>query len=205
MGHESRPEFRTFHALRIKGFATVDAMAEMTALEADEVEGHVLELEDGGHARYREQKSVWQLTLEGRIAHGTHLEHDLRNAPLASLAELYETFFARNGEFKGICTEWQVREGVPNDHTDEAYDRQVIEKLEALHASTDPVVVEMGELLHRLGPYGPRLSGAFAQVLAGNTRQFTGVMCGSYHDVWMELHEDLILTQRIDRAAEGSY
>ena len=22
---------------------------------------------------------------------------------------------------------------------------------------------------------------------------FTGVMCGSYHDVWMELHEDLIL------------
>jgi hypothetical protein len=30
-------------------------------------------------------------------------------------------------------------------------------------------------------------------------------MCGSYHDVWMELHEDLIITQRIDRAAEGSF
>ena len=29
---------------------------------------------------------------------------------------------------------------------------------------------------------------------------FTGVMCGSYHDAWMELHEDLILTQGIDRA-----
>ena len=29
-------------------------------------------------------------------------------------------------------------------------------------------------------------------------------LSGSYHDVWMELHEDLILTQGIDRAEEGS-
>ena len=29
-------------------------------------------------------------------------------------------------------------------------------------------------------------------------------MCGSDHDVWMELHEDLILTQGIGRAEEGS-
>ena len=27
----------------------------------------------------------------------------------------------------------------------------------------------------------------------------------SYHNVWFELHEDLILTQGIDRAAEGSF
>ncbi|MFT7503790.1 MAG: hypothetical protein ACI91Q_002603, partial [Gammaproteobacteria bacterium] len=27
----------------------------------------------------------------------------------------------------------------------------------------------------------------------------------SYHDAWMELHEDLILTQGIDRSAEGSF
>ena len=30
-------------------------------------------------------------------------------------------------------------------------------------------------------------------------------MCNSYHDVWMELHEDLILTLGIDRAKEGSF
>jgi len=41
--------------------------------------------------------------------------------------------------------------------------------------------------------------------VAGETKMFTGVMCGSYHDVWMELHEDLILTQGIDRTAEGSF
>ena len=40
---------------------------------------------------------------------------------------------------------------------------------------------------------------------AGDHHLFTGVMCGSYHDVWMELHEDLILTLGIDRAKEGSF
>jgi hypothetical protein len=34
---------------------------------------------------------------------------------------------------------------------------------------------------------------------------FTGVGCGSFHDIWMELHEDLVVLQRIDRASEGSF
>ena len=61
------------------------------------------------------------------------------------------------------------------------------------------------ELVARLAPYGPRLEQSCRRVVAGETKMFTGVMCGSYHDVWMELHEDLILTQGIDRAAEGSF
>ncbi|NDB06003.1 MAG: MarR family transcriptional regulator, partial [Acidimicrobiia bacterium] len=50
-----------------------------------------------------------------------------------------------------------------------------------------------------------RLSTTCQAVVAGQTNMFTGVMCGSFHDVWMELHEDLILSQGIDRAAEGSF
>jgi hypothetical protein len=30
-------------------------------------------------------------------------------------------------------------------------------------------------------------------------------MCSSFHDIWMELHEDLILLQGVERSAEGSY
>ena len=51
----------------------------------------------------------------------------------------------------------------------------------------------------------PRLEATCRRVLDGERNMFTGVMCGSYHDVWMELHEDLILTQGIDRVAEGSF
>jgi len=31
------------------------------------------------------------------------------------------------------------------------------------------------------------------------------VMCESFHDIWMELHEDLIVLQAIDRVHEGSF
>jgi len=68
-----------------------------------------------------------------------------------------------------------------------------------------PVVESLGAVLERLMPYVPRLHSTSKRVVAGENNMFTGVMCGSYHDVWMELHEDLILTQGIDRAAEGSF
>jgi hypothetical protein len=32
MGHDSKREVRTFHALRIKGFATVEVVSELTGL-----------------------------------------------------------------------------------------------------------------------------------------------------------------------------
>jgi hypothetical protein len=63
----------------------------------------------------------------------------------------------------------------------------------------------MGAVLERLQPYAPRLDASCQRLVSGETNMFTGVMCGSYHDVWMELHEDLILTQSIDRAVEGSF
>jgi hypothetical protein len=42
-------------------------------------------------------------------------------------------------------------------------------------------------------------------VASGDIKSFTGVMCGSFHDVWMELHEDLIVLQRVNRVEEGSF
>ena len=63
----------------------------------------------------------------------------------------------------------------------------------------------MAAVLGRLSPYAPRLDVTCRLVQEGQQNMFTGVMCGSFHDVWMELHEDLILTQGIDRSAEGSF
>ncbi len=80
-----------------------------------------------------------------------------------------------------------------------------MQRLVALNDDSAPVVARMGDVLVRLAPYGPRLARTCQRVVEGETNMFTGVMCGSYHDVWMELHEDLILTQGIDRAAEGSF
>jgi hypothetical protein len=80
-----------------------------------------------------------------------------------------------------------------------------VAKLSALHAKTQPIVVGFGEILNRMAQYSPRLAAAYTKVEQGEQKMFTGVMCNSFHDIWMELHEDLILSQGIDRQAEGSF
>lgn len=205
MGHRSKPEFRTLHALRIKGFATVDVLSGMTALDGVAIESHLGEFADGGHVKFREARSLWQLTPEGREVHTIHLEADLEQAPTEPLAVHYSTFLEQNVEFKELCGRWQLRDGEPNDHGDARYDAEVLEQLDDLHTRASPIVGEFGELFERMTPYSVRLDSVLQRLRSGETTMFTGVMCGSYHDVWMELHEDLILTQRLDRVSEGSF
>ena len=45
MAHASDPFFRTFHALRIKGFAKAETIAEVADLPASVVEEHLVALE----------------------------------------------------------------------------------------------------------------------------------------------------------------
>lgn len=205
MGHQSKTEFRTLHALRIKGFATSVVLAEITALDHAKVEDHLGGLAGDGHARFREARSLWQLTPEGRESHVGHLGDDLLGAPIEPLGEHYTTFIEQNVEFKELCGMWQLRDGEPNGHDDPKYDSEVIERLDDLHARARPIVGGFGDLFERMAPYVVRLDGVLGRLRAGDAQMFTGVMCGSYHDVWMELHEDLIITQRIDRSAEGSF
>jgi hypothetical protein len=92
-----------------------------------------------------------------------------------------------------------------DDHADTSYDRRVIERLLAVDHEVQPLCRSFAEVMDRFAAYGPRLRHTAERVDAGAYDLFTGVMCGSYHDVWMELHEDLILTLGIDRAKEGSF
>ena len=105
----------------------------------------------------------------------------------------------------GNQCDWQVRDGNPNDHADAAHDRSCIGRLEELAAATAPVVTAMATTVPRLQRYNERLATAVDCVARGEVNRFTGVMCESFHDIWMELHEDLIVLQRIDRVAEGSF
>jgi len=206
MGHPSTPQFRTFHALRIKGFATTDTLAEMTAVEQVDVESHLVAFSENGHVQFREKRGLWQLTPDGRQVYLDYLAADLDGLdPVSALADHYSVFIDLNGRFKELCGDWQLRDGAPNDHSDAGYDADVIDRLHGVHSEAEPVVSDMGGVIQRLSPYSSRLTIVLGRLKHGETNMFTGVMCGSYHDAWMELHEDLILTQGIDRAAEGSF
>ena len=50
-----------------------------------------------------------------------------------------------------------------------------------------------------------RFSTALERLRAGDTDAFTRPLTDSYHDVWMQLHEDLLLTMGRERSsADGS-
>ncbi len=203
VAQRSDPEFRTLHALRIKGFAKVEVIAEIADVSVDDAHAHLVKLQVAELSTFREARSLWQLTPAGKELHARQLGDDV--AGVQGLDGPYEQFLALNDELKELCGRWQLRDGAPNDHTDQRYDAAVIADLDALHDRAVPVVRALGLALARLSPYERRLGEACQRFRGGETNMFTGVMCSSYHDVWMELHEDLILSQGIDRAAEGSF
>jgi hypothetical protein len=204
MAYDSDPQFRVLHALRIKGFAKVDVLSDITAVEPDEVERHLADFQTDELALFREARSLWQLTPKGREVHAAQLASESEQVRSA-IEPHYPAFLELNEAFKELCGDWQLRDGSPNDHSDEAHDQAVIARLLEIDDQAQPIVVAVGAEVTRLAPYAPRLSSTAQKVAGGDHQLFTGVMCGSYHDVWMELHEDLILTLGIDRAKEGSF
>jgi len=206
MAHDSPARFRVHHALRIKGFGKVENVAELAGLTEEEAIEHLQAMQDEGHTAYRETRGLWQLTPAGREAYLFALEEDVNRPGFREgLSEKYDRFLEMNEVFKALCADWQLRNGETNDHSDAAYDEDCIKRLGALDDEAQPICHSFGQVARRFDGYAARLTGSRTALEAGDARMFTGVMCGSYHDVWMELHEDLILTQGIDRVEEGSF
>ncbi len=194
--------FRALHGLRIRGMATADVLVAVSGLDEGAARAALDELVALERAKYLEPRGMWVITPAGREAHRSLLAEVVESLDLGAVP--YDRFLELNDDVKQLCTDWQVRDGEPNDHDDPDYDRRIIDRLSALDEVVQPVVAAIGEVVPWIGRYGARLTAARDRLLAGDTTALTGVLCDSYHDVWMELHEDLIATQGIDRAAEGS-
>ena len=201
--HEVRiDEALVLHLLRVRGFVTPDGFTASLGHHPGDV---LSVLVDTGLVRHIEQRDMYGLLPPGKARQEALLEEYAGPEVRAALAAHYDRFLDLNEEFKRLCTDWQLRDGRPNDHSDADHDRACIARLVALADESGPIVTAMASAVPRLIRYTPRLADAAGAVAHGDPRRFTGVMCESFHDVWMELHEDLIVLQRIDRVAEGSF
>jgi len=211
MAYESGPHLVVAHALHVKGFGTVEDLAHLTGLSEPQVESQLIPMLEQGLAQFREARGLWMPTAEGKQVAADLIARELKDSGCEEgMREAYPAFLALNVKFKELCGDWQLFPGegdnrAPNDHSDAAYDSAVVARLVDLDRHAQGVCVAFCDQLARYEPYAPRLSTALQKVKAGDQKQFTGVMCGSYHDVWMELHQDLLLTLAIDRGEEGSY
>ncbi len=101
-----------------------------------------------------------------------------------------------NVELKQLITDWQTLaiggQRVPNDHSDAAYDRRIIDRLGGLHERFEPILVALIAGESRLGLYQQKLDAALEKAEAGATAAVSDARSDSYHTVWFELHEDLL-------------
>jgi hypothetical protein len=198
--------FLLLHALSVKGVAGEEALVEVTGLPTEQVQAEVERLIEGELVRRRKGRIGGLALLDaGKAAHRELLTDDVNSAAVAALGGVYEAFLPLNGRFKELCTRWQLHNvggsSEPNDHTDAEYDQSVIADLAAIHAEATAALAPAGTALTRFDRYPARLAAALDRVRAGDIAAFTKPLTASYHDVWMELHQDLLTSLGRARSA----
>lgn len=210
MAVASSPRLLALHALRLRGIAEADAVAEYMLVEPEPIRAELSELEAHDLVRYRRGRIPgYAQTPEGRVVGERMLAEELDEHGLRPRIEAaYGEFLLFNRQLLSVCTSWQLRtvgtSTVPNDHADADHDRSVLDALVALDARARPVLSSLVEALGRFRGHEHRLRYALDRVLAGEHDWLTKPMFPSYHSSWFELHEDLLATLGTERRREGS-
>ncbi len=220
MAQLSASRLRVLHVLRLKGVAEVPSVAVAAGVDDSDAQAVVADLQGEGLVERREGALAgWAPTALGRKHDDVEVAEELAAAGgRAALAGVYEQFLARNPELLAVCAAWQLRPParppadrgpsppappVANDHTDPAYDADVTARLADIHRRVQPVLEVLSTTLDRFAPYRARLAHALARVQAGEGDWFTRPVIDSYHNVWFELHQDLLQTLGLQRGSEG--
>ncbi|MBO3752428.1 transcriptional regulator [Streptosporangiaceae bacterium NEAU-GS5] len=202
--HPTSTDLLVLHTLRCIGFSSLARVSEATGLPEDEVESELIDLAVAGLVtRLRGEFGGWGLTDAGRTADGERIAADLdavgaREAVTAA----YDDFLVLNPELLNLCTAWQTRatEGGMrlNDHSDLFYDMGILDQLAEFDHRADAVLTGLAATLGRFLRYRARLAEALTRARAGALDYVTDNM-SSYHSVWFQLHEDLLVTLGIPR------
>lgn len=208
MSGESGSEFAVLHALRVKGLAREEVLAALSGVPAQQLEAVCAPLvTDGLVLRRGGPMAGYLLTAAGKQRAQELLTADPATiAGRPALAAFDAEFLPSNADFKQLCHRWQVRpDGAPNDHTDPAYDDAIVADLAVFHAGFVPVLDRFAGELPRFDRYAPRLTAALRRLQAGDPGAFARPMYDSYHDIWMELHNDVVLSLGRARGAADEH
>ncbi|KQO59718.1 PEP-utilizing enzyme [Curtobacterium sp. Leaf261] len=175
-------EFTVLQALRVRGFATTEQIVESTGLTEVVIESTLAGTDERGHTQVTGGKrAMHTLTPAGRARSVLLADDRLSKADRATISGVYESFLFPNRDFKQLTTDAQSG-------------ADVADRLDAVHQTIGGVIGELVSVDPRFGRYSDRFEAAIAGYRAGDRDALARPLSGSYHDVWMELHEDLIAT-----------
>ncbi|GAA0941505.1 transcriptional regulator [Actinocorallia libanotica] len=196
---QTDPRLLVLHALRCAGACGLARLRAVTGLDAARLDFVLIDhTVDGLTARVSDDPPCWRLTDAGRAEHARLIADELAAAGArASVEAAFDRFLVLNPELLDLCTAWQLRtvDGamVANDHGDAAYDARVLDRFADLDRRAAAVCAELDEVLPRFGRYRVRLAEALDRASSGALEYVTDSTT-SYHTVWAEWHEDLLLT-----------
>ncbi|WP_309133464.1 transcriptional regulator [Cellulomonas sp.] len=207
MTRDSSPELLTLHAVRVLGFADSPAVARRFDLEPAEADEALEDAQARGwvtHSRFADL-SGWSLTDAGRAENERQLAAEL--AAVGAEAEVHAVlreFLPLNARLLRACTDWQMRPTptdplAVNDHTDPAWDADVLVELEAIARGLAPLARRLEGVLPRFRGYDTRFRAALRRAGSGQHGWVDRTDLDSCHRVWFELHEDLLATLGIAR------
>jgi pyruvate, orthophosphate dikinase len=198
-------ELALLQLARVKGLLSVEAASIALAADPDAVKHAFADFQTQGWLNATPRG--WRLSPAGRTITAQRVEAERSGLPSDRLRELYQAFCEVNAELKATITAWQLRpDGVPNDHSDAAYDKRIVARLAEHHAKSQAIVQRIVEAAPRLGHYPRRLEHALERLREGDMTYMARPITDSYHTVWFELHQDLIGlagTTRQKEAAAG--
>ena len=184
--------------LCLKGRATHEAL--WAAVEADTTAA-IAELEAAGFVEGT--KLGYRVTELGR-SRVDELYAQEREQAGPVIDDVYESFVPINDEVKQIVTDWQMRpvggELTINDHSDRRHDERVIARLRRTDANVSTALAPLAITLTRFDVYPRRLQRALTQIGDGDHSMLAAPLKDSYHTVWFELHEELIILSGRNRA-----
>jgi pyruvate,orthophosphate dikinase len=182
-------EFAILQAARLKGRLSPQLAADSCGIAAETAEAELAALRTAG---YLKGEPNVRLTPEGRQRLSVLVEAERARVDQQALTALYEEFDRHNTALKQIVSDWQMKDGAPNDHTDQSYDSGVIGRLADLDYDFQPLVARIAQVAPRLALYAGRFGKAIEQIRGGDTSYVARPISDSYHTVWFEFHEELI-------------
>lgn len=192
-------ELAVLQAIRLKGRASP---ADLAATLGEDLAGIIRTVEQLAASGLLIEDTTLRISPRGRARLHVLLAEERKGGDSAALAAAYDDFRLVNADFKALVTDWQLKGGAggqPNTHEDAAYDSAILARLEGVHERVLPIIAAAAMQLPRLSTYPAKLGAALDKVKVGEIAWLTRPLIDSYHTVWFELHEELILAVGLTR------
>jgi len=203
-GREQATREDVLRTLLIKGYASPEMLAAAMFCTPDHAGAVLDRLVADGLAEIA--AGAFRLTPDGKATAAELIAADTEAWGRVEAVCALDAFLELDGRMKEAVTAWQTREvdgsQAFNDHSDPEYDAAVLSRFAALHADALAWIAPLVPRLPRLESYRARLQRAADNVHDGDTAYVASPRVDSYHSVWFELHEDLILLCGRTRAEE---